>query len=79
MENVIKDLETRMQAAVNHRKWVDIAAYLGCFAIRCNCTGTGIARVQDCRFFEASECDGEPSFHGHVYASGQSGSGKAVR
>ena len=30
-----------MQAAVNHRKWVDIAAYLGCFAIRCNCTGTG--------------------------------------
>lgn len=35
------DRTARMQAAVNHRKWVDIAAYLGCFAIRCNCTGTG--------------------------------------
>ena len=34
------DKKARMQAAVNHRKWVDIAAYLGCFAIRCNCTGT---------------------------------------
>lgn len=29
----------RMQAAVAHRKWVDIAHYLGCHAIRCNMRG----------------------------------------
>jgi sugar phosphate isomerase/epimerase len=28
--------ESRLQAARNHRKWVDIAAVLGCQAIRCN-------------------------------------------
>lgn len=42
-----KDRRQRMQAAVNHRKWVDIAAYLGCFAIRCNCTGTGNSVAED--------------------------------
>jgi len=41
------DRNARMQAAVNHRKWVDIAAYLGCFAIRCNCTGTGATMQED--------------------------------
>jgi len=41
------DKKARMQAAVNHRKWVDIAAYLGCFAIRCNCTGTGNTVQED--------------------------------
>jgi sugar phosphate isomerase/epimerase len=41
------DRKQRMQAAVNHRKWVDIAAYLGCFAIRCNCTGTGNTVQED--------------------------------
>jgi L-ribulose-5-phosphate 3-epimerase len=41
------DRKARMQAAVNHRKWVDIAAYLGCFAIRCNCTGTGNTVQED--------------------------------
>lgn len=41
------DRKARMQAAVNHRKWVDIAAYLGCFAIRCNCTGTGNSVQED--------------------------------
>ncbi len=30
----------REQFAVNHRKWVDIAAFLGCHAIRTNCRGT---------------------------------------
>jgi hypothetical protein len=29
----------RMQAAVAHRKWVDIAHFLGCHAIRCNMRG----------------------------------------
>ncbi|MCC7010432.1 MAG: sugar phosphate isomerase/epimerase [Acidobacteria bacterium] len=42
-----RDRKARMQAAVNHRKWVDIAAYLGCFAIRCNCTGTGNTVQED--------------------------------
>ena len=33
------DRRERMQAAVAHRKWVDIAHYLGCHAIRCNMRG----------------------------------------
>jgi L-ribulose-5-phosphate 3-epimerase len=31
--------EGRKQFEINHRKWVDIAAYLGCHAIRTNCRG----------------------------------------
>lgn len=31
--------EERKQFAVNHRKWIDIAHYLGCHAIRTNCRG----------------------------------------
>ncbi len=38
---VAKEKEVRMQAAINHRKWVEIAAYLGCHAIRCNARGGG--------------------------------------
>lgn len=34
-----RDQKERMQAAVAHRKWVDIAHYLGCHAIRCNMGG----------------------------------------
>ncbi len=33
------DKAERMQAAVAHRKWVDIAHFLGCRAIRCNMRG----------------------------------------
>jgi sugar phosphate isomerase/epimerase len=33
------DKAERMQAAVAHRKWIDIAHYLGCHAIRCNLRG----------------------------------------
>ena len=29
----------RMQTVINHRKWIDIAHYLGCHAIRTNCRG----------------------------------------
>ena len=29
----------RIQTAINHRKWVDIAKYLGCHSIRTNCRG----------------------------------------
>jgi sugar phosphate isomerase/epimerase len=42
-----RDRKERMQAAINHRKWIDIAAYLGCFAIRCNCTGVGNTVQED--------------------------------
>lgn len=31
--------EERRQFEVNHRKWIDIAAFLGCKAIRTNCRG----------------------------------------
>ena len=31
--------EERKQFAINHRKWIDIANYLGCHAIRTNCRG----------------------------------------
>ena len=31
--------DDRKQFAINHRKWVDIAQYLGCHAIRTNCRG----------------------------------------
>ncbi len=34
-----RDKKERIQAAVAHRKWVDIAHYLGCHAIRCNMGG----------------------------------------
>ena len=33
------DRQERMRAAVAHRKWVDVAHYLGCHAIRCNMRG----------------------------------------
>jgi sugar phosphate isomerase/epimerase len=33
------DRQARLLAARNHRKWVDIAAVLGCHAIRCNVRG----------------------------------------
>lgn len=32
--------EERKQTVINHRKWIDIASYLGCRAIRTNCVGT---------------------------------------
>ncbi len=35
-----KDRVERMQAAVLHRKWIDIGHYLGCHAIRCNLGGS---------------------------------------
>lgn len=41
------DPKERRQAAVNHRKWVDIAHYLGCHAIRCNCRGPEGASIED--------------------------------
>jgi L-ribulose-5-phosphate 3-epimerase len=34
-----EDRQERIQAAIAHRKWIDIASYLGCHAIRCNMGG----------------------------------------
>jgi len=42
-----RDKSERMQAAVCHRKWVDIAHYLGCHAIRCNLGGSREGWKQD--------------------------------
>lgn len=33
------DPEMRKQFGINHRKWIDIAQYLGCHSIRTNCRG----------------------------------------
>jgi sugar phosphate isomerase/epimerase len=33
------DKEERKQFGINHRKWIDIAHYLGCHSIRTNCRG----------------------------------------
>jgi sugar phosphate isomerase/epimerase len=44
---VAKERKVRMQAAVNHRKWIDIAAFLGCHAIRCNARGGGNTPSED--------------------------------
>lgn len=32
--------EERKQTVINHKKWIDIANYLGCHAIRTNCRGS---------------------------------------
>ncbi|MEP6583635.1 MAG: TIM barrel protein, partial [Ginsengibacter sp.] len=32
--------EERKQFGINHRKWIDVAHYIGCHAIRTNCRGT---------------------------------------
>ncbi|MEP6949040.1 MAG: TIM barrel protein [Ginsengibacter sp.] len=39
--------EGRRQFEINHRKWVDVAYYLGCHAIRTNCRGPENADKQE--------------------------------
>jgi sugar phosphate isomerase/epimerase len=36
----------RDQFVINHRKWIDIAHFLGCHAIRTNCRGMGIEKSE---------------------------------
>ncbi|UCF39399.1 MAG: sugar phosphate isomerase/epimerase [Acidobacteriota bacterium] len=56
-DTVSKDKAVRKQAAINHRKWIDIAAYLGCHAIRCNARGGGNNPAEDTDALErAAEC-----------------------
>ena len=47
--------ETRIQTAINHRKWVDIAKFLGCHSIRTNCRGPKDA-PQDQALEWAADC-----------------------
>ena len=46
-EMVSKNPAVRKQSVINHRKWVDIAAYMGCHAIRCNAHGGGKSYAED--------------------------------
>lgn len=39
--------EERKQFRINHHKWIDIAHYLGCHAIRTNCRGTEDVSKED--------------------------------
>jgi sugar phosphate isomerase/epimerase len=39
--------EERKQFVINHRKWIDIAHYLGCHAIRTNCRGLEITSAEE--------------------------------
>lgn len=39
--------KVREQYAVNHRKWIDVAQYLGCHAIRTNCRGSQDISAED--------------------------------
>lgn len=54
------DFKARRQAVINHRKWVDIAAVLGCHSIRCNAgyadvdPADGMKYAADC-FYELCE------------------------
>ena len=41
------DKNERKQFEINHRKWIDIAHYLGCHAIRTNCRGTADVSKED--------------------------------
>lgn len=54
------DFRTRHQAVINHRKWVDIAATLGCHSIRANSGSKNVSPEEDMKvcaesFYELSE------------------------
>ncbi len=43
--------EDRRQFEINHRKWIDAAAYLGCHAIRTNCRGEeGVSKEEALKY-----------------------------
>ena len=41
------DAKVRKQYAINHRKWIDAAHYLGCHSIRTNCRGVEEATAEE--------------------------------
>jgi len=44
----------RMQAVINHRKWIDIAHYLGCHSIRTNCRPKNVSFEDGLKWAEES-------------------------
>ncbi|MBI1390102.1 MAG: TIM barrel protein [bacterium] len=48
------DFKVRRQAVINHRKWADIAAVLGCHSIRCNSGGENVSPEEDMKASAAS-------------------------
>ena len=63
------DKKDRTQAAIAHRKWVDIAHYLGCHAIRCNMGGPRQNWKQDANLVSRAA----ESFHNLLGYAQQSG------
>jgi len=49
--------EGRRQFDINHRKWIDIAHYLGCHAIRTNCRGPENANKDEALKWAAESYD----------------------
>jgi len=41
------DAKERIQYGINHRKWIDVAHYLGCHGIRTNCRGAENATAEE--------------------------------
>jgi hypothetical protein len=50
-------LEGRKQFAINHRKWIDAAHYLGCHSIRINCIGPKEVDKQEALKWSAETCN----------------------
>jgi len=50
-------LEGRKQFAINHRKWIDAAQYLGCHSIRINCIGPREVDKQEALKWSAETCN----------------------
>ena len=46
-EMISRDSAVWKQSVINHRKWVEVASYLGCHAIRCNARGGGQSLAED--------------------------------
>jgi sugar phosphate isomerase/epimerase len=46
------DADARKQAVENHHKWIDAAAFLGCFCIRVNAAGSGTYAEQKAKAVE---------------------------
>lgn len=38
-DSAVPNAQARKQTVINHRKWIDVAQYLGCHSIRTNCHG----------------------------------------
>ncbi len=64
--------EERIQTVINHRKWIDIANFLGCHSIRTNCRGPEKASREDMLNWA------EESFNMILEYAGQAGIGVII-